>query len=110
MNPGIKDYTRIWILPQPIMVNGLWRQVILGGMAGQMIFMNTDENVNKSQIFAYKPNGNRPTPWGTPCADASSSVLIVQTGEIAILGKSQLISFDFAVRFRRQTVFCFFAQ
>lgn len=94
INPGIKDYTRIVVLPQPVVVDGLLRQVVMHGMAGRMVFMNTDENVNKSRIFALKPNGNRPTAWGTPCSDASSSAFIAETGEIMLMGGCSMSRID----------------
>ena len=92
INPGIREYTRVFVLPEPqIGPDGIARDVLLSGKAGRIWLLSTDENVPMKNRFYKPPNGQR-DPNGcfwdpTGSSDQSTAVhLNTRGGELFIMG------------------------
>merc|ERR1711871_514126 len=92
INPGIREYTRVFVLPEPqIGPDGIARDVLLSGKAGRIWLLSTDENVPMKKRFYKPPNGQRDPngcfwdPSGS--SDQSTAVhLNTRGGELFIMG------------------------
>lgn len=96
IEPGVKDYTRMFVLPQPLLralnnVTMIPYEVAMYGRAGQIVFFSLNRTLPMTQRW-YIPSASTPgpiknnvRPTNGGCSDDSSSVLI-GTGEILILG------------------------
>lgn len=60
--PGIREYTRIFVLPRAIVAGGLARHVLLMGKAGIVVLLNTDAGTPMSARQYKPPGGARPLP------------------------------------------------
>ncbi len=82
ITPGIKDYTHIWSLPRPVMMDGLERHVVMAGYQGTLSFYNTDPATPEDKRWTAPPNPSRAsggTAW-------DSTALLAPTGELLIAG------------------------
>ena len=57
INPGIREYTRVFVLPSYKRAGWNCSDVLLSGKAGRIWLLSTDENVKKR--FYKPPNGQR---------------------------------------------------
>lgn len=85
MNPGLRDYIHSFVLPTPVTVNGLVRQVAFRGANGRIILANTDAGTPSNQRFTLAPNGQR--AFNAGAWDATSA--LVSTGEIMTMGGTE---------------------
>ena len=92
INPGIREYTRVFVLPEPqIGPDGIARDVLLSGKAGRIWLLSTNENVPMKNRFYKPPNGQRDPDgcfWDpTGSSDQSTAVhLNTRGGELFIMG------------------------
>lgn len=74
--PGIREYTRIIVLPRPVVAGGRARHVLLMGKAGRVVLLSTDPSASvpmRDRLFR-PANGARPLPTDVNpmyCADRS---------------------------------------
>lgn len=80
--PGLRDYVHTFLLPQPVNVNGLPRQIAMIGANGRVVYMNTDAGTAEGSRFTYATNGQRPN--GAAGWDASAA--LTSTGELLTFG------------------------
>jgi hypothetical protein len=85
MNPGMRDYIHSFLLPTPVTVNGLTRQVAFRASNGQIMLANIDPNTPSNQRFTAAPNGQR--AFNAAGFDATSA--LVSTGEIMTMGGTE---------------------
>jgi hypothetical protein len=87
IDPGIKDYTRLFVLPTPITMNNTIYQIAMMGKKGVVVLLNTDMDTIDSLRMYWPLHGSRPFHGSSSssCADASTAVL-VGTGEILTYG------------------------
>ncbi len=92
INPGIREYTRVFVLPEPhIGPDGIARDVLLSGKAGRIWLLSTNEDIAMKERFYKPPNGQR-DPNGcfydqTGSSDQSTAVhLNTRGGELFIMG------------------------
>eukprot|EP00455_Lapot_gusevi_P042681 TRINITY_DN5097_c0_g1_i3.p1 TRINITY_DN5097_c0_g1~~TRINITY_DN5097_c0_g1_i3.p1 ORF type:complete len:595 (-),score=209.04 TRINITY_DN5097_c0_g1_i3:89-1837(-) len=89
IDPNIREYTRVFVLPTPVTRGNIRYDVLLMGKIGRVVLLSTDMSVPMSQRMYKPPGGNRPT--GDTCggdrSDQSTAVpLLTRGGEIAVLG------------------------
>ncbi len=79
--PGIREYTRVFVLPAPIQRDGVF-DLLLMGKKGRVVFMNSQTGAT------FKPvNGLRPSKCDGDRSDQSTFVpLMNRGGEILIIG------------------------
>jgi hypothetical protein len=68
LDPGIREYTRLFVLPKPFVADGYVRQVLAMGKAGVVVLINTDNGTPMGKRLFKPPGGKRP---GSDCGDAS---------------------------------------
>ncbi|KAJ3330322.1 hypothetical protein HDU76_005962 [Blyttiomyces sp. JEL0837] len=85
ISPGIRDYTHVWALAQPLNINGITRQVAMMGYKGTIIFYNTDPNTPESQRYVTATNGDRGANAGNNGA-WDSTAFYSPTGELVTVG------------------------
>jgi hypothetical protein len=96
IGPGVREYTRMVVLPQPVTAGGLLRHVLLMGKAGVVVLLNIDPDT-PMQARLFRPLGGvRPLPKSityqvlTPTIfDYSVSFLLFSTQMIHLLHLSQ---------------------
>jgi hypothetical protein len=89
---GVFDYPKVFVLPKPVVIEGLPRQVaIFGGLGWDpddgaylpgITFLSLDERVPEERRFATPPNARRPQKG---MLHETTSVLL-STGEILVMG------------------------
>jgi Domain of unknown function (DUF1929) len=86
VSPTGADYTHVFVLPRPVVVDGHSRQVAMVGANGEVWLFNcSDRFGDPAERFATRPNGRRPAPAkAMPGAGASSAMLA--DGRILIVG------------------------
>jgi len=82
IDPGGKDYTRVWLLPAPVFADGLWRAAAMMGYRGVTLLINLDADTPPEQRFFAPTNGLRPRGG----CNGDSTATIVSTGELLSLG------------------------
>lgn len=60
INPGIREYTRVFTLPEAITSGNFTRHVLLFGKAGKIVLASLDPDVPMSQRLYVPPNAARP--------------------------------------------------
>ena len=70
LDPGKREYTRMFVLPKPVEKDGLLRQVLGMGKEGRAVLINTDDGTPMSKRVFFPKNGHRPTSmhdngWGS---------------------------------------------
>ncbi|KAJ3216238.1 hypothetical protein HDU67_009748 [Dinochytrium kinnereticum] len=83
ITPGLKDYTHVWVLPQPININNVYYQVAMMGYKGTVVYYNTDPSFT-GQRYIEAPNGNRRISGTNGAWDTTAAYL--PTGEFMING------------------------
>lgn len=90
IDPGIREYTRVFVLPKPIVAEGLERQVLLMGKAGKIILYNTDKDTPVEQRMFKPPGGQRVAAAGRGCSNSDQStafpLLTPPHGEFVVIG------------------------
>jgi hypothetical protein len=81
INPGPKDYTRIFALPRPVLADGLLRQAALMGHDGVVRLFNADADTPFAQRFYSPPGSTRPGG-----CNYEATALQLGTGELLSLG------------------------
>jgi hypothetical protein len=75
INPGIREYTRVFTLPKPILAGKFMRHVLLFGKAGMIVLASLTPGVPMSDRLFVPPNGARPK---ANCGkDFSDQVLLI---------------------------------
>ncbi|KAJ3158559.1 hypothetical protein HDU86_002784 [Geranomyces michiganensis] len=85
ITPGLRDYTHVWVLPQPIVINGIPRQVAMMGYKGITVLYNVDPSVPDWQRAVVAPNGDRSVQGGSSQA-WDSTAFSSPTGELVSVG------------------------
>ncbi|KAJ3178489.1 hypothetical protein HDU87_003563 [Geranomyces variabilis] len=85
ITPGLRDYTHVWVLPQPVVVNAIPRQVAMMGYKGVVVYFSTDPSVPDSQRAVTAPNGDRSVQGGSSEA-WDSTAFSSPTGELVSVG------------------------
>jgi hypothetical protein len=87
IDPGIREYTRVFVLPEPVAAGGHTREVLLMGKEGRAVLLALDPKVPMAERLFKPRNGKRP---GTGCreiSDQSTAVhLTVRGGELLVIG------------------------
>lgn len=89
INPGVREYTRMIVLPEPLYRNGCWRHLLLMGKAGAAILMSMDPACPRQSRLFRPPNGLRPTD---ACAENKSEqstavpLVTFRGGELLVIG------------------------
>lgn len=90
IDPGVREYTRVFVLPKPIIAGGLTRQVLILGKAGRVILYNTDDGTPAEARMFKPPGGQRIAANGKGCKNSDQStafpLLTPPHGEFAIVG------------------------
>lgn len=86
IDPGIREYTRIFVLPQPVFCGGYVRQVLMLGKKGVAVLLNTDENTPMDHVLCRPPGGARPSGCADSSEQSSAVPLMHRGGELMILG------------------------
>jgi len=82
--PGIKDYTRLWVLKKPVIAaNGVRYDVAAMGWRGKLVLLNTDASTPAAQRWFDPPNQQRPDD-GSCAWDSTAAVL--PSGELLTMG------------------------
>lgn len=78
------DYGKAFLLPKPVTVDGMQRQVALygGGKNNKIAFLNVDQNTPNDKRLAVKPNSGRPNNGRLN----ESTAALTATGEIMVMG------------------------
>ena len=79
INPGIREYTRVFTLPQPIMARNIMRHVLLFGKAGKIVLASLSPDVRRALpavIFCNNLAGTngRQALRATQCGAAKSEL------------------------------------
>jgi galactose oxidase len=87
VSPSGADYTHVFVLPRPLVLDGHRRELAMVGATGKVYFFNySDRFGDPTDRFTTRPNGRRPAPakesW--PAEGASSAMLA--DGRILIVG------------------------
>ncbi|KAJ3148550.1 hypothetical protein HDU89_004647 [Geranomyces variabilis] len=85
ITPGLRDYTHVWVLPQPVVLGGIPRQVAMMGYKGIVVYYSTDPSVPDSQRAVTAPNGDRSSRGGSSMA-WDSTAFSSPTGELVSVG------------------------
>ena len=86
IDPGVREYTRIVVLPQAVSCGGLPRQVLMLGKKGTVVLVNTDEATPMSQVLCLPPGGTRPTGCLDSSEQSSAVPLMWRGGELMAMG------------------------
>ena len=91
INPGIREYTRVFVLPKPKAgPDGIERDVLLMGKSGTVWLLSTDDvNVPMENRYYNPPNGKRPIDCADKHggSDQSTAVhLTTRGGELLVMG------------------------
>ena len=86
IDPGIREYTRIVVLPEPVSCGGLLRQVLMMGKKGAVVLVSTDEETPMSRVLCLPPGGTRPTGCGDGSQQSSAVPLLLRGGELMVMG------------------------
>ena len=89
INPGIREYTRIFVLPKPIFAGGLLREVLLMGKAGTVWLLSLDEGTPMANRLYKPPGAARPdTKCGPDGSDQSTAFPLLDGahGAFAVYG------------------------
>jgi hypothetical protein len=60
INPGIREYTRVFTLPEPILAGKFMRHVLLFGKAGKIVLASLTPGVPMADRLYVPPNAARP--------------------------------------------------
>lgn len=82
LNPGLRDYVHSFLLPKPVVINGLERKMAFMAANGRIIYANTDVGTPNNQRFVTAPNSQR--AFGAQGWDSTAA--LVSTGEIMTVG------------------------
>ncbi|KAJ3014991.1 hypothetical protein HKX48_004835 [Thoreauomyces humboldtii] len=88
ITPGIRDYTHVFVLPRPVIVDGLDRHVALMGYKGLLTYYNTDVGTLDAARSASAPNDDRSTS-GSSMADDSTAFWSPDGDMVTMGGGSQ---------------------
>ena len=83
INPGIREYTRVFVLPTPVTRAGHERQVLMMGKAGKVVLLNIEDGTPMEERLHFPPNGTRP---GGGSDESGAVPLLTNGGEIMITG------------------------
>ena len=87
IDPGVREYTRIMVLPEPVMCGGLLRQVLMMGKMGAVVLLSTDEATPMDRVLCLPPGGVRPSGCPSKGSEQSSAVpLMLRGGELLVMG------------------------
>jgi Domain of unknown function (DUF1929) len=89
-SPTGADYSHVFQLPRPVMVDGQTRQVVLFGRSGRIYFLDhADSHKDPAARLATRPNAQRPGRTTTVGSAAGASSVILADGRILIVGGGQ---------------------
>lgn len=87
IDPGIREYTRVFVLPEPVSAGGHTREVLLMGKAGRVVLLALDPAVPMAERLFKPSNGKRPGAGCMEMSDQSTAVhLTVRGGELLVVG------------------------
>ena len=86
IDPGIREYTRIFVLPEPVVCGGLPRQVLMLGKKGIAVLVSTDESTPMPNVLCIPPGGARPSGCPDSSEQSSAVPLLLRGGELMIMG------------------------
>jgi Domain of unknown function (DUF1929) len=86
VSPTGADYTHVFALPRPVMLDGHQREVAMVGATGEIWFLShTGRFADPADRFATRPNARRPAPPNASPGAGTSSAMLAD-GRILIVG------------------------
>lgn len=87
IDPGVREYTRIMVLPEAALCDGLPRQVLMMGKKGVIVLVSTDQATPMNRVLCVPPGGLRPSGCSSTGSEQSSAVPLMQRGgELMVMG------------------------
>ena len=87
ITPSGSDYTHVFVLPRPLVLEGHRRELVMMGATGEVYFFNySDRFSDPSRRFATRPNGRRPGPGKEPWPAEGASSTMLADGRILTIG------------------------
>jgi Domain of unknown function (DUF1929) len=87
VTPSGADYTHVFVLPRPLVLDGHRRELVMIGATGEVYFFNySDRFRDPTQRFARRGNGRRPGPAREPWRAEGASSVMLADGRILIVG------------------------
>ena len=89
IDPGIREYTRVFVLPTPVVRDGIPRDVLVLGKAGRVWLLSTSETVPMNKRFYQPNNGRRPIQCKDKHGGSDQSTAVHlnnRGGELLIMG------------------------
>ena len=86
IDPGIREYTRVYTIPEPVICNGIIREILLLGKAGKIWLMTLNPKIEMKDRMCRPPGGSRPVGCYERSDQSSSVLLMTNGGEILVAG------------------------
>lgn len=87
VSPTGADYTHMFVLPRPVVVDGHVRHVAMVGKTGWVYLFNyKDAFGDPRRRFAARANGRRPAPGTSSMPAAGASSVLLADGRILVVG------------------------
>ena len=85
IDPGIREYTRVFTLPKPVIRGGARYDVLMMGKAGRIVLLDTHPSTPMEKRLYKPPNGGRPGDCSS--SDQSTAVPITtEGGKLFVMG------------------------
>ena len=86
INPGIREYTRLFMLPEPVTYDGTAYSILAMGKSGVVVLINDDDEAPMDKRL-YKPKGGkRPGNCGDSSDQSTAVPLLQNGGELMVMG------------------------
>ena len=86
INPGIREYTRVFILPDPVVCEGVVREVLLMGKKGTVVLLSVADDTPMDKRVCFPPGGTRPAGCGDASDQSTAVPLLTNGGELMVMG------------------------
>ena len=88
LNPGVREYTRVFVLPKLVQPKGAPRAygILALGKAGRVVLISDDDSVRPSERLFKPANGKRPGKCGEASNQSSAAPLTIRGGVLMIVG------------------------
>ena len=87
IDPGIREYTRIFVLPESVSYENRDWNILLLGKAGRVVLLDIDESTPMANRTFKPPNGRRPGDCGEASDQSTAVPLLTSRGpELMIVG------------------------